>query len=60
MASINSDCFTIVKSIEVKISREIIRCQGYFYNIALEMGLGFVFCSVLFCLILAFFNVFFY
>ena len=29
-AKINFDCFTIDESGQVKISREIMRCQGYF------------------------------
>ena len=30
IASNNSDCFIIDESNQVKISREIMRCQGYF------------------------------
>ena len=35
IASINFNCFTIDESNQVKISREIMRCQGYFFKIAL-------------------------
>ena len=35
IASINFNCFTIDESNQVKISGEIMRCQGYFLKIAL-------------------------
>ena len=35
IGSINFDCFTIDESNQVKISREIMRLQGYFYKIAI-------------------------
>ena len=34
-AEINFDCFAIDESNQVKISREIMRCQGYFFKIDL-------------------------
>ena len=34
IASINFDCFTTDESNKVKISREIMRYQGYFFKIA--------------------------
>ena len=39
IAYINFDCFAIGESNQVKISRAIIRCQGYFLKIALGMRL---------------------
>ena len=41
IASINFDCFTIDESNQVKISRKIMRCQGYFLKIALGTRLVF-------------------
>ena len=35
IAWINFNCFTIDESDQVKISREIMRCEGYFFKIAL-------------------------
>ena len=39
IASINFDCFIMDESNQVKIFREIMRCQGYFYKIALGLRL---------------------
>ena len=41
IASINFGCFAIDESNQVKISREIMRCQGYFLKIALGMNLAY-------------------
>ena len=38
IASINFDCFTIDESNQVKISREIMRCQGYFLKLLWGRG----------------------
>ena len=36
----NFDCFTTDQSNQIKISREIMRCQGYFLKIALGTRLA--------------------
>ena len=41
IASINFNCFTIDESNQVKVSRKIMRCQGYFFKIALGTRLIF-------------------
>ena len=38
IASINCDCFTTDESNQVKISREIMQCQGYFLKLLYGKG----------------------
>ena len=54
-ASINFDCFTTGKSNQVNIFREIMRCQGYFFEIVLEtrvykFGMVYTLLSRCFCI----------